>query len=93
MDETHLWLDITRQGERTVCIRTTGHDKMRFTVVLAGMADGRKLRAFVIFKGVRPVAELMATQGVVVAFSPNGWMNQELTKDWIDRVWGRLNFQ
>lgn len=93
MDETHLWLDITRQGERTVCIRTTGHDKMRFTVVLAGMADGRKLRAFVIFKGVRPVGELMATQGVVVAFSPNGWMNQELTKDWIDRVWGRLNFQ
>ena len=98
MDETPLWLDmpgettITRQGERTVCIRTTGHDKMRFTVVLAATADGKKLKPFVIFKGVRPVAELTTTQGVVVAFSRNGWMNEELTKDWIERVWGRLNF-
>ena len=46
-------MDITRQGDRSVCIRTTGHDKMRFTVVLSAMADGRKLKPFVVFKGVR----------------------------------------
>ena len=66
---------ITSQGDRTVCVRTTGHDKMRFTVVLSAMADGRKLKPYVIFKGVRQVAELVATEGVVVAFSRNGWMN------------------
>ena len=99
MDETPLWLDmprdttITRQGDRTVWIRTTGHDKMRFTVVLSAMADGRKLKPYVIFKGMRKVAELVATEGVVVAFSRNGWMNEQLTKDWVDRTWGRLNFQ
>ena len=57
------------------------------------MADGRKLKPYVIFKGVRQVAELVATEGVVVAFSRNGWMNEQLTKDWVDRAWGRLNFQ
>ena len=99
MDETPLWLDmpgettITRRGERTVCIRTTGHDKMRFTVILSATADGKKLKPFVVFKGVRPVAELMAVPGVVVYFRHNGWMNEVLTKEWIDKVWGRLNFQ
>ena len=35
----------------------------------------------------------MAVPGVAVAFSRSGWMNEVLTKEWIDRVWGRLNFQ
>ena len=92
MDETPLSLDmpgettVTRTGARSRSIpnRNTGHDKGRFTVVLAAMADGRKLKPFVVFKGVRPEAELMRVQGVVVASSRNGWMNEELTKDWVD---------
>ena len=97
MDETPLWLDmpgettITRRGERSVPLRTTGHDKGRFTVVLSAMADGRKLKPYVVFKGVRAIPE-MNTNGVVVALSKNGWMNEELTKDWVKRVWGSLNF-
>ena len=85
MDETPLWLDmpgettITRVGEQSVPIRTTGHEKARFTVVLAAMADGRKLKPFVVFKGVRPIPEIMSTPGVVMALSKNGWMNEELT--------------
>ena len=55
------------------------------------MADGRKLKPYVLFKGVRSIAEL-DTPGVVVALSKNGWMNEALTKDWINRVWGALNF-
>ena len=99
MDETPLWLDmpgdttVTRSGERTVSIRTTGHDKGRFTVTLAAMADGRKLKPFVVFKGVRIIPELNCVPGVVVALSQNGWMNQALTVKWVDLVWGRLNFQ
>ena len=97
MDETPLWLDmpgettITRRGQRSVPLRTTGHEKARFTVVLSAMADGRKLKPYVVFKGVRPIPELN-TPGVVVALSKNGWMNEELTKDWVKRVWGSLNF-
>ena len=98
MDETPLWLDIpgettvTHTGERSVPVRTTGHEKNRFTVVLAAMADGRKLKPYVVFKGVRPIPELNKVSGVVVALSNNGWMNKKLTKDWVLRCWGRLNF-
>ena len=99
MDEIPLWLDmpgdttISRVGDRTVSIRTTGHDKGRFTVLLAAMADGRKLKPFVVFKGVRPIPELNQVPGVVVRLSRNGWMDEALTLNWIDSVWGQLSFQ
>ena len=53
--------------------------------------NGRKLKPYAIFKDMQQVAELVATEGAVVAFSRNGWMNEQLTKDWVDRAWGRLN--
>jgi len=31
------------------------------------------------------------SEGVVVALSSNGWMNEDLTKDWLRRCWGTLN--
>ena len=99
MDETPVWLDmpgdstIARRGSRSVPVQTTGHEKSRFTVVLSAMADGRKLKPYIIFKGVRPIPELKQVQGVVVALSKNGWMNENLTKDWVNRVWGTLGFQ
>ncbi len=98
MDETPLWLDmpgdttVARVGERTVSVRTTGHDKGRFTVILAAMADGRKLKPFIVFKGIRPIPELVKIPGVVVYLSRNGWMNETLTVQWVDSVWGHLSF-
>ena len=71
----------------------TGHNKGRFTVVLAAMADGRKFKPFKVFKGVRIIPELNRVPGVVVALSQNGWMNEPLTVKWVDSVWGRLSFQ
>ena len=96
MDKTPLWLDmpgettITRTGQKSVPVHTTGHDKGRFTVVLAAMADGRKLNPFVVFKGVCHMQQLTNTRGVVVAMSRNGWMNKEVTKDWVKQVWALL---
>ena len=72
---------VSRASERIISIHTTGHDKGRFMVVLAAMADGRKLKPYVVFKGVQTVAELARIPGVVVAYSRNGWMNEELTND------------
>lgn len=83
---------MTRTGQRSVTIRTTGHDKGRFTVVLAAMADGKKLKPFVVFKGVRPVAELHKVSGVIVAYSRNGWMNEGLTIDWVKRGLRNIQF-
>ena len=82
MDETPLWLDmpgdttVSRVGERIVSIRSTGHDKARFTVVLVAMADGRKIKPYVVFKGVQQILELSRVPGVVVAYLRNGWMSR-----------------
>ena len=75
---------MARVGEHSVSVRTTGHDKDCFTVILAAMADGRKLKRFIVFKGVRPIPELTKIPGVVVCLSRNGWMNEGLTVQWVD---------
>ena len=43
------------------------------------MGDRKKLKPFVVFKGVWPVAKLMRVPRVVVAFRGNGWMNEVFT--------------
>ena len=78
MDETPLWLDmpgdrtVAQVGECSVSVRATGLDKSHFTVILAAMADGRKLKPFIVLKGVHPIPELTKIPGVVVCLSWNG---------------------
>src|SRR6266542_3572135 len=56
MDETLVSFDlpsnttIDELGARSVSIRTIGHEKTNFTVVLTCMADGMKLPPIIIFK-------------------------------------------
>ena len=56
MDETPMCFDlpgnrtIDHKGAKTIQIRTTGNEKTHFTVVLACMANGTKLKPMVIFK-------------------------------------------
>ena len=38
-------------GARSVAMKTTGHEKNHFTVVLTARADGVKLKPFVVLKG------------------------------------------
>ena len=57
MDETPIWMDmpgnytIEPRGTKTVSLVTTSHEKTRFTVKLAAMADGTKLKPLVLFEG------------------------------------------
>ena len=83
---------VARVGDRSVSVQTTGHDKGCFMVILAAMADGKKLKPFVVFKGVRPIPELSKVAGVVMCLSRNGWLNEALTTKWVDSVWGHLSF-
>ena len=41
---------VSKTGEKTVKIRTTGNEKNRLTVVLTCAGDGSKLKPLVIFK-------------------------------------------
>lgn len=89
MDETALWMDMPAEttldirGTRSVPIKTTGHEKSRFTVCLAACADGRKMWPFILFKGKRPVKALAGVTGAYIAYSDNGWMNESTTISWI----------
>ncbi|KAK0155316.1 Pogo transposable element with KRAB domain [Merluccius polli] len=84
---------VDTRGARSVPLKTTGHEKSHLTVVLAAKADGTKLKPYVVFKGsVREVKAMQNISGVVVASSKNGWMNEDLTADWLRKVVGKLNF-
>lgn len=63
-DELGLWVDappettIEEIGAREVAVRTTGHERMRITVLLAARADGRKLKPAVLIPRKRPIRAL-----------------------------------
>ena len=56
-DETPLWADMTGEttaehvGAMSIKLRSTGHENVRFTVVLAAMADKRNLKPYIVYKG------------------------------------------
>jgi len=92
MDETPLTIDlpgnltIDECGTRTVNIRTTGHERSHFTVVLACMADGTKLPPLIIFK-LKNVPRISFPSNVFVRANPSGWMNEIEMVWWIENVW------
>ena len=42
----------------------------------------------VIFKR-KAMPKLIVPKGIVVTVSPKGWMNQEVMRQWLDKVWRR----
>ncbi len=81
MDETPVTFNlpsnttIDEVGAKTISIRTTGHEKTNFTVVLACMADGTKLPPLIIFK-LKKVLKGKFPSDVIVRANPTGWMNE-----------------
>ena len=76
------------QGVRTVTVKSTGHEKTRFTVVLSCMADGTKLEPMVIFKR-KTKPKITFPPGVLVHFHEKGWMDEGGVKLWIEKIWNR----
>ena len=68
MDETPMYFDIAADhtydvvGSKDVLATTTGHEKLRFTVVLTVTASGRKLKPMIIFKNLQKVPQLKSGQ-------------------------------
>lgn len=101
MDETPVWLDmvssttIESTGSKTVTLKSTGHEKSRVSVCLTAKANGEKLKPFIVFKGAKREVEKLNKEfsgKCVVASSVNGWMDTELTSEWIDKVLGTFSF-
>lgn len=94
MDEVPLTFDIplgrsiAEKGQKTVTVRTTGHEKSHFTVVLACCADGTKLPPMLIFKRkTLPKDNFPPT--VVIQANTKGWMDEGMMSVWLDRCFSR----
>lgn len=79
MDKVPLTFDISMnriinaQGASSVTIRTMGHGKTNFTVVLGCTASGKKITLMVIFKQKTAITEIFPP-GIIVHQNKKGWM-------------------
>ena len=103
MDQTPCPFDITpnttitRKNSKTVTARkpkTTGGNSA--TVCLTVTASGKKLPAFVIFKGTKtgrvkqrdiPALNIIDPQFAVFSTQDNNWCDEDLMLQWIQAVW------
>ena len=92
MDESPIQFDmpsnrtVSKTGEKTVKIRTTGNEKNHLTVVLTCAGDGSKLKPLVIFKR-KTMPKIANKHSVVVAVQQKGWMDENIMKIWIEKIW------
>ena len=66
---------VSKTGEKTVKIRTTGNEKNRLTVVLTCAGDGSKLKPLVIFKR-KTMPKIANKHGVVVAVADDSLVSE-----------------
>ena len=85
---------VAQTGSRSVAVKTSGHEKDHFSVVLSAKADVTKVKPFIVFKGkgTRLIKDLQQIPGVVVRFSANGWLNDTLTIDYLRTIIGPFSF-
>ena len=75
------------RGVKSVPAKTTGKEKLRYTVVLSAMADGSKLAPMVIFKGLKHVPKGKYPNNVIIQVNEKGYMTSELMNVWKQSVW------
>lgn len=95
MDETPMTFDllsnrpVTGVDEKTVLIKTTGHEKIRFTVVLSCLANGSKLHPVIVFKRKTLPKTMKFPGGVIVRSHEKGWIDESGTIEWLENVWNK----
>ena len=92
MDETPMYMDmlprstVHKKGAKSVVVKSTGHERSRYTVVLACMADGSKLPPMLIFKR-KTMPKVKFPKGVLVHVNEKGWMDEDACKLWVRKIW------
>lgn len=77
---------LQKKGSKSVSVLTGGNTKLRCTVMLCALADGTKLRPYVIFKR-KTLPSTPLPPGIVVRTEDNAWMNGDLVSDWLRTIW------
>ena len=96
MDATPMWWSmaakktLARMGTKHVNAKTTGHERKRFSVALAGFDNNQVCIPMVTFKGLKKVPrEVHNREDVFVTVSKGGSMTPELMQQWIRKVWAK----
>jgi hypothetical protein len=100
-DETAVWLDnvgnytLEVKGAKDVPLKSTGHEKMRVTVLLCARADGFKCKPYVLLDRKRPIPSLDKefSSKLVLEYAGRIWMDDDLTKKFLNRVLGGFSFK
>lgn len=85
MEKTVCWMDmpsdttVAHTGSYSISLKTTGHEKDHFTVILLTKANGTKLNLLSFSKASKVCNKSL----VVVKFSNNGRMNDMLIIDYL----------
>ena len=62
------------------------------SVCLIAKADGSQLKPCIVFDGAKREANAEFKNKCIVASSPSGWMNEELTLQWAKGILGSFSF-
>ena len=95
MDETPTIFDLpsnrTVNGAcaKSVLVKTNGHHKSHFTVVLSCLANGSKLPPVIIFKKKTLPKGMKFPSGVLISAQLKGWIDENETIDWLENVWNK----
>ena len=77
---------IDKQGAKSVCLKTTRHEKYLVSVCLAAKANGTKLKPCVVFRVAKRESKSLHEEfksRCVDKSSGNAWMNEEITTIWV----------
>ena len=94
MEEVPLTFDlplnrtINKNGESSVMLKTTGHEKTHFTCVLGCTASGEKIPPMVTFKRIMMPKENFS-KDIVVKVNKKGWMVETLMKAWLTECYSK----
>lgn len=91
-----MWLDsvyrvtVEKRGAKEVTVKSTGHDRLRITVLLAARADGTKLKPMIIIPRKRPIAVLDANKKILVLYGDNqSWMDEAKSIMFLEKLIGK----
>ena len=100
-DETVGWLDppaatsLALLGAGDVAVQSTGHDKLRKTVMLTARANGQKCLQFVLLKRKSPVKAIVDKfhGKLQMPWAGLASMDDALTKEYFEKTIGLQLFQ
>ena len=98
-DEVPLQFDMVSgrtydfQGKKEICIQTTSGVKMRVTVLMSILSNGKVLPPLFVFKTKKAIPKEIQSKyadSALVFSNAKGWISEDLILIWLERIWLNL---